>query len=33
MLETAYTALLVFVFLAVAWFSAFVVWKLYKGQR
>lgn len=33
MLEVAYTSLLVVVFLAVAWFSVYVVYKLYQGQR
>ena len=33
MLEVVYTALLVLVFLFIAWFSVYVVYKLYQGQR
>lgn len=33
MLEAFYTGLLVLVFLFVAWFSVYVVWKLYEGQK
>ncbi len=33
MLEIAYTALLVLVFLAVGLFAGYVVYKLYHGQR
>jgi len=32
-LEAAYTVLLVLVFVLVAWFSGFVVYRLYRGQR
>ena len=32
MLEVAYTALLVAVSILIAWFSVYVVYKLYKGQ-
>ncbi len=32
-LELFYTGLLVLVFLLVAWFSVYVVYKLYQGQR
>lgn len=32
MLEVAYTALLVVIFLLIAWFSGYVVYKLYQGQ-
>jgi len=31
--EIFYTSLLVVVFLLVAWFSGYVVYKLFKGQR
>lgn len=33
MLEVFYTAILVLVFLLVAWFGVYVVYKLYQGQR
>lgn len=33
MLEFVYTAILVLVFLFIAWFSCYVVYKLYEGQR
>lgn len=33
MLEVLYTGLLVLIFLAVAWFSGYVVYKLYEGQK
>ena len=32
-LEIVYTGILVLVFLFVAWFSVYVVYKLYEGQR
>lgn len=32
-IETAYTALLVLVFLVIGWFSVYVVYKLYQGQK
>lgn len=32
-IEVAYTALLVTVFLVIGWFSVYVVYKLYQGQR
>lgn len=32
MLEVVYTGLLVVVSLLIAWFSVYVVYKLYKGQ-
>jgi hypothetical protein len=32
-LEAAYTTLLVIIFLLIAWFSGYVVYKLYQGQR
>jgi len=32
-LEIAYTSLLVAVFLFITWFSVYVVYKLYQGQR
>lgn len=32
-IEIAYTCLLVAVFAVVAWFSLYVVYKLYQGQR
>jgi cell division protein FtsL len=32
-LEVVYTSLLVAIFLLVAWFSVYVVYKLYQGQR
>jgi hypothetical protein len=32
-LEIAYTSLLVLVFLLIAWFSGYVVYRLYQGQR
>ncbi|GEM_PF-484682 len=32
-IEIAYTTLLVLVFAAVAWFTVYVVYKLYQGQR
>jgi hypothetical protein len=31
-LEMFYTGLLIVIFLLVAWFSGYVVYKLYKGQ-
>jgi cell division protein FtsL len=31
-LEVAYTGLLVVIFLLIAWFSVYVVYKLYQGQ-
>jgi hypothetical protein len=31
-LEFAYTSLLVIIFLVIAWFSVYVVYKLYQGQ-
>ena len=33
MLEIFYTGLLVVVFLFIGWFSVYVVYKLYEGQR
>ena len=33
MLEIFYTGLLVLIFLFIAWFSVYVVYKLYEGQR
>ncbi len=33
MLEAVYTTILVLVFLFIAWFSGYVVYKLYQGQR
>ena len=33
MLEIVYSALLVVVFLFIMWFSVYVVYKLYQGQR
>ncbi len=33
MLEVVYTGLLVAVFLFISWFSVYVVYKLYQGQR
>lgn len=33
MLEVAYTALLVVIFLVIAWFSVYAVYKLYQSQR
>lgn len=33
MLELVYTGLLVAVFLFITWFSFYVVYKLYQGQR
>jgi hypothetical protein len=32
-LEAVYTGVLVLVFLFVAWFSVYVVYKLYEGQK
>ena len=32
-LELVYTGLLVVVFLFIAWFAAYVIYKLYEGQR
>jgi cell division protein FtsL len=32
-IEHAFTALLVAVFLLIGWFSVYVVYKLYQGQR
>jgi hypothetical protein len=32
-LEAAYTTLLIAVFLLITWFSIYVVYKLYQGQR
>jgi len=32
-LETAYALLLVAIFVFIAWFSVYVVYKLYRGQR
>jgi cell division protein FtsL len=32
-LEIAYTSLLVVIALIIAWFSVYVVYKLYQGQR
>lgn len=31
-LETVYTGLLVIIFLLIAWFAVYVVYKLYQGQ-
>ncbi len=33
MLEFFYTGLLVLMFLVITWFSVYVVYKLYQGQR
>lgn len=33
MLEFVYTGILVLVFLFIGWFSFYVVYKLYEGQR
>ena len=33
MLEIVYTLILVGAFLVIAWFSIYVVYKLYQGQR
>ena len=33
MLELVYTGILVAVFLFIAWFSVYVVYKLYEGQK
>ena len=33
MLEIVYTSLLVLMFLFISWFSVYVVYKLYQGQR
>ena len=33
MLELVYTLLLVAIFLFIGWFSVYVVYKLYEGQR
>ena len=33
MLEIVYTGLLVLMFLIITWFSVYVVYKLYQGQR
>ncbi len=33
MLEIFYTGLLVLMFLVISWFSVYVVYKLYRGQR
>lgn len=33
MLEVVYTGILVLVFLFVAWFAVYVVYKLYEGQK
>lgn len=33
MLEIVYTGLLVLMFLFISWFSVYVVYKLYQGQR
>ncbi len=33
MLEFVYTGLLVLMFLIITWFSVYVVYKLYQGQR
>lgn len=33
MVETIYTGLLITIFLIIAWFSVYVVYKLYHGQR
>ena len=32
MLDIAYTSLLVIIFRVIAWFSVYVVYKLYQGQ-
>ena len=32
-IETIYTGILVAIFLVIAWFSVYVVYKLYHGQR
>jgi hypothetical protein len=32
-LEIFYTGLLVLMFLVISWFSVYVVYKLYRGQR
>jgi hypothetical protein len=32
-LEVAYTSLLVVVFLIIAWFAGYVVYRLFQGQR
>jgi len=32
-LEIIYTGLLVLMFLVISWFSVYVVYKLYRGQR
>jgi len=32
-LEAVYTTILVLAFLFIAWFSGYVVYKLYQGQR
>jgi hypothetical protein len=32
-LEVVYTSLLVLVFLVITWFSGYVVYRLYHGQR
>lgn len=33
MIETIYTGLLIAIFLIIGWFSVYVVYKLYHGQR
>lgn len=33
MLEVVYTGILVLMFLIITWFSVYVVYKLYQGQR
>lgn len=33
MLEVVYTSILVLAFLVIGWFSCYVVYKLYQGQR
>ncbi len=33
MLEFVYTGILVLMFLVITWFSVYVVYKLYQGQR
>ena len=33
MLEIVYTGLLIVIFLFIGWFAAYVVYKLYQGQR
>lgn len=33
MLENVYTGVLVLIFLVVAWFAGYVVYKLYEGQK